>query len=101
MTSCPTDTGERDDGPSFLDDLIREVQQRGAIAVAEAGAMDVKRVMKFLRAPMECRISTLSYIARAVGMPIGEMHLVDRETGICHTCGKPRSEHYPLLPATS
>ena len=80
----------------FLADLRAAVEQMGVTAVAEAAFITEARVRQFLRDPESIRISTFSRLCRAVGLPHGEFHLIDRKTDKCIVCDRPRSEHYPL-----
>lgn len=83
---------------SYLEDLQAEIARWGPRAVARAGDLDRKTVRRFLADPMNTRISTLSRLSRAVGMPVGPIHLVDVDTEQCITCTDPGDAHYPLLP---
>lgn len=84
---------------SFLEDLHAEVSRVGVETVSQNADLPPATVERFLRDPMDIRISTLSRLCRAVNMAHGKFHLIDQETDRCITCTDPGEVHYPLFPA--
>lgn len=84
---------------NLLDDVHELVITAGVKKVSEKADLNPRYVKQFLEDPNNTRLSTFQRIARAVGVVVGPICIVDLDSGVCLSgCGDPLEAHYPLMP---